>query len=89
MLWQEAKTLVKETLVDQSNMETISSAPPHGVMDAQSETDPEFTLMSHIIAAGFFPNNQIKSSSKILYKNIGVTTLDCIIWSLVDIREVS
>ena len=66
MLWQEAKTLAKETLVDQSNMETISSAPPHGVMDAQSETDPEFTLMSHIIAAGFFLNKK----SKILCQNI-------------------
>ena len=60
VLWQEAKTLVKETLVDQSNMETISLAPPHGVMDVQSETDQEFMLMSHITAAGSILNNKIK-----------------------------
>ena len=60
VLWQEAKTLVKEILVDQSNMETISLAPPHGAMDVQSETDQEFMLMSHITAAGSILNNKIK-----------------------------
>ena len=66
VLWQEVKTLVKETLVDQSNMETISLAPPHGAMDVLSETDQEFMLMSHITAAGSILNNKVKPLSEFL-----------------------
>ena len=76
VLWQEAKTLAKVTLVDQSSTEITSSAPPHGVTDVQSETDPEFMLMYHITAAGLILNNSIKSSSKLFIILYSLYSLD-------------
>ena len=57
--WQEAKTLVKETLAAQLNTVTISLVPPRGVTDAQSETDQVYMPMSHITAVGSILSNVV------------------------------